>query len=237
MRLSCHAIELTVKAEIDTPAATDIDLVAKSALAGSEDAALYLGLVVGTDAVAVTKDDAATKTVTLAGKPGNFKVDVKEDKSGYEYRVLTLDEYKELEGNSSATELAWESASFKMEGATTKGKEISATTTAPTLKVTWSWVDPAAAPAEVEGYVEYLGTSWWIAKSESEKFADDAVLGTVTINGTEVDATLEEYDNGKWVVITWDAYVEAELDQTETTYEIKAVVDGVTYAVTHVYEG
>ena len=149
---SCD-VELTVEVEA-TSADTDIPLVAESALASATEASLYLGLVVGSeDPVAITKDAKATKTVTLTGKPGNFKVAVNSAGDGYEYRALTLDEYKALDGNSAATEIAWENVSFNLEGATTTGKEITATTTAPTVEVTWSWVDPAATPA-TPGFTE-----------------------------------------------------------------------------------
>jgi len=230
---SSHDIQLTVKAEVDSPKATDMPLVEKSAIATSSDAAIYLGLVVDTEtAVAVSKDQAATKTVTIAGTPANFKTAVKADKSGYEYRALTLDEYKAANSSYTGTDLPWNKSTLKVEGSATKSKAISADTTAPALKVTWSWKDPSA---EVTGHVEYTDNSWWIAKSASEKFSDSAVLGDVTINGTKVNASLQSYDGGKWVVVTWANYVAAGLDQSETQYEIKAVVDGTTYVVNHTY--
>lgn len=147
---SSHNIDLTIKAEVKDAAATDIPLVAQSAISTATAASLYLGLVVGTgdseSKTAIAADTAATKTVTIAGTAGNFKIAAKADKSGYEYRVLTLDEYKALDGNSAATALPWESESFKLEGETTEDKAITAATTAPKINVTWSWVDPDAAP-------------------------------------------------------------------------------------------
>lgn len=141
---SSHGIELTIKAEAQS-ADTDIPLVAKDAIANAEEASLYLGLVVGTNAAdAINTDNAVTKTVTVAGSPSNFKVDVKSDKSGYEYRPLTLTEYQALDGNSSKTEIEWANETFNIEGAVTSGKEITDTTTAPAVKVTWSWADPDA---------------------------------------------------------------------------------------------
>lgn len=141
---SSHGIELTIKAEVQSED-SDIPLVAKEAITSAEDASLYLGLVVGSDVVgAINKDNAVTKTVTVAGSPSNFKVDVKSDKSGYEYRPLTLAEYQALDGNSSKTEIEWASETFNLEGAVTSGKEITDTTSAPAVKVTWSWADPNA---------------------------------------------------------------------------------------------
>ena len=106
---SSHDIALTVTAEaVATDGGTDIPLVAQTALATATDASLYLGLVVGSGEgqtkTAVASDAAASKTVTLAGTAANYKVAAKADKSGYEYRVLTLEEYKGLEGNSGKTQ-------------------------------------------------------------------------------------------------------------------------------------
>lgn len=148
---SSHAIDLTVSVSA-SQAATDIPLVEKTALSDATDASLYLGLKVGSaDAIAVSTETAATKTVSIAGTPANFKVAVKSDNSGYEYRALTLAEYQALDGNSSKTQDdydgTWANTSFNLEGAVTTDKAITSTTTAPTLTVTWSWVDPTANAA------------------------------------------------------------------------------------------
>ena len=148
---SSHAIDLTVSVSA-SQAATDIPLVEKTALSDATDASLYLGLKVGSaDAIAVSTETAATKTVSIAGTPANFKVAVKSDNSGYEYRALTLAEYQALDGNSSKTQDdydgTWANTSFNLEGAVTTDKAITDTTSAPTLTVTWSWVDPTANAA------------------------------------------------------------------------------------------
>lgn len=147
---SSHAIALTVTAEaVASEGGKDIPLAEKDDLEDATAAALYLGLVVGTDdAVAIT-DTAATKTVTLNGTAANFKIAVKNDKSGYEYRVLTEEEW--LAANTGKTsddfEKSWASTDFSVEGATTEDLAIASDTTAPKLKVTWSWVDPTAGPS------------------------------------------------------------------------------------------
>lgn len=198
---SSHSIELTVKAEVES-AATDIALAEKDELAASENAALYLGLIVGAeDAVAVNTETAVTKTVTLAGKEENFKVDVNADKSGYEYRVLTLDEYKAIAGNESATEIAWESTTFKVEGATTTGKEITDSTTAPTLKVTWSWVDPTAAPGFTADTYTYTAGSELVANVNLPEDASAVSIVAYKVAGSEswtpfTEGTDYTYANG-----------------------------------------
>lgn len=145
---SSHAISLTVKAEATT-ATTDVPLVAKSAIEDAEAASLYLGLIVGSETpVALSGTTAATKTVSIAGSSDNFKTAV--ESGAYVYRALTLDEYKALDGNSAKTQddydATWAKTTFQLEGAVTADKAITSTTTAPTVKVTWSWVDPSATP-------------------------------------------------------------------------------------------
>lgn len=161
---SSHSIDLTVKAEVENPATTDIPLVAENALAGATDASLYLGLVVGSETPeAITTTSAAEIEVTLPGNADNFKVAAKADKSGYEYRVLTLDEYKALDAaNASATELPWQKTTFNLEGATTTDKAITDTTTAPQVKVTWSWTDPTGAvePSISGAVADENGVDW-----------------------------------------------------------------------------
>lgn len=143
---SSHKINLTVKAEAISEA-TDIALAEEADLATATDAALYLGLIVGSEEAApVLKETAATTTIEVAGTPANFKVDATADKKGYEYRVLTLEEYKAIDGNAAKEALEWAETTFKLEGAVNH-KDITATTTAPKVKVTWSWVDPEATPA------------------------------------------------------------------------------------------
>lgn len=229
---SSHNINLTVKAEA-VNADTDIPLVAEDAIATAENASLYLGLAVGDDAgVAIDKDAAASKTITVAGKPGNFKVAVKADKTGYEYRALTLDEYQEID--SSATELPWESQKFKLEGAVTKDKEIASSTTAPQVKVTWSWEDPSAT---VPGGLFYDSSTndWWLGTTDSAGFASGIILGDVTVNGQPIDGTVTDFGGEDWVVIKWSDYVDAGYDQDETEYDFTAVVNGTTYTFHYTY--
>lgn len=152
---SSHDIDLTVEATAvatTTEGKVDIPLVAKDAYKTAADPSLYLGLVVGEeDAVAIVSETPASQTVTVAGTEANFKIAVKGDKSGYEYRELTLAEYQALDGNSSKTQDdfddSWEKTLITLEGGVTTGKAITADTTAPSVKVTWSWVDPTANAA------------------------------------------------------------------------------------------
>ena len=184
---SSHAIELTVKAEAVT-AATDIPLVAKDAIATATEASLYLGLIVNAEAaVAVTADTAAAKTVTVAGTPANFKVAATADKSGYEYRELTLAEYQALDGNSGKTQndldATWQRATFKLEGSTTTDKAITSATTAPSVKVTWSWVDPTANAAPSIATTTYNDVNLGSAEGEDVTIPVDLGRGTLAATG------------------------------------------------------
>lgn len=147
---SSHAIKLTVTAAVAS-ADTDIPLVEKDAYESADEASLYLGLIVGDeDPVAISSTTAATQTVDIAGTKDNFKIAVTSDKKGYEYRVLTYDEWKEIEANAGKSEdefkATWKNADFQLEGGVTTGKSITSATTAPEVTVTWSWADPEATP-------------------------------------------------------------------------------------------
>lgn len=156
---SSHKVNLTVTATATT-AATDIPLVAESALSTADSASLYLGLLVGTKsdtntAQAIT-ETAATKTVELDGVEGNFMIAV--DNGAYVYRVKSPTEwagadnigdgktYADATAAETAFNATWANTTFNLEGAVTSGKAITATTTAPSIAVTWSWTDPTAAP-------------------------------------------------------------------------------------------
>lgn len=185
---SSHTIDLTVKAEVVSEE-TDIPLVTKDDLATVTDASLYLGLIVNSDAgVAVTKDAAAAKTVTVNGTDANFKVAAKADKTGYEYRELTLAEYQALDGNSGKTQddldASWQRATFKLEGSTTTDKAITSTTTAPGVKVTWSWVDPNANVAPSIATTTYNNVN--LGSAEGGDVAVQVDLGTGTLAATGI---------------------------------------------------
>ncbi len=217
---SSHKIDLTVKAEVAEAKTTDIPLVAKSALADASAASLYLGLVVGSgdgSTKEITADAAASKTVEIAGTAGNFKIAVKTTGEGesavktYEYRALTLDEYKALDGNSSKTQAdydaTWANTTFNLEGAVTTTKAITSTTTAPKIKVTWSWVDPDATPT-----IALVGESYSRANTANKFTLTN--IGSLTITGIKAymaDGTeADPFASGSWSV---------NADKTELTVD------------------
>lgn len=209
---SSHKINLTVKAEAISDA-TDIALAEEADLATATDAALYLGLIVGSEEAApVLKETAATTTIEVAGTPANFKVDATADKKGYEYRVLTLEEYKAIDGNAAKEALEWAETTFKLEGAVNH-KDITATTTAPKVKVTWSWTDPAAAPVMTV-------TAGGVITITNLKEGQDVATVSIASSDSSIPATTATAQNfatfvkssdGKTITVTlgqeWSAYL------------------------------
>ncbi len=245
---SSHAINLTVTAEaVATEGGTDIPLVKQSDLASATDASLYLGLIVGEDDEAISAeiaaDKAATTTVSLAGTPDNFKIAATSDKTAYEYRVLTLAEYQALDGNSSKTQddfdETWKSTTFAIEGEATSGKAITSTTTAPKLKVTWSWVDPeASTPATIELLTGGDGTTY-VAAAPSGGFTDTIEASKITsVKANNVDVTAKASVGRNMIIVSWpdiktaldiSSFGDIESGKLDMVY----VYDGTTYKGTY----
>lgn len=228
---SSHDIDLTVSVTASS-AETDIPLVAQSALATAENASLYLGLKVDTEAaVAITTSTAATKEVTINGTPGNFKIAVNSGKTGYEYRVMTLDEYKAIEGNGSATALPWDSAEFQLEGEVTEDLKITSATTAPTVAVTWSWEDPTAAPATVDVTVknkgDYTGADTTVTMTVGSTAVNPTAVDGYTFGGYYTDAELSTAFEGNVAADTTTLYAKwTENDIAPSLTPTEGTTDG-----------
>ena len=238
---SSHSIDLTVKAEA-VAGANDIPLVANDEIDDATEASLYLGLKVGSEAaVAVDEETAATKTVSIAGSEDNFKIFAKADKSGYEYRALTLEEYKALDGNSAKTQddydATWKTSTFQLEGAVTEEKEITSTTSAPSIKVTWSWVDPSAGPQ-----LTIAAAKGWITLSNLTSSANISTL-FVARDGESVNLrenTLVDWDVSEWsetnggtcICKLQSAWAESEDWQNKTCTVTATLTDGSTITKT-----
>jgi len=215
---SSYDIDLTVSVTAST-AATDIPLVAQAALEDASEASLYLGLKVDSEAaVAVTTSAAASKTVRIAGTPGNFKIAYNSDK-GYEYRVLTLAEYKAKEGNENATELAWSSSEFSLEGEVTTEKKITSTTTAPTVSVTWSWTDPSAEPEVVTPSITTTTATATSGNDTEIVFVGTAEdIADIKFNTTSVMNKVEITDGKITVLSSWTDAWSAGMSRELTVY-------------------
>lgn len=176
---SSVAIDLTVKAEVDSKD-TDIAL-ANSAdeVASAESALLYLGLKTGSD-TEVVKTTGASKTVQIDGVESNFEVKSAAG-GGYEYAVI-----------SNPGE--WKKTTIGLTGKC-NNKDIASDVTAPAVKVTWSWVDPSAAPAEAAPSITDSNTTYNV--TEGSPVNVNVSLGAGTLAATQI--TSVEFVNGAGV--------------------------------------
>jgi hypothetical protein len=241
---SSHKIKLTVKAEA-VASTKDIPLIAKTAVADAEDAGLYLGLIVGSeDPVALSATAAATKSVEIAGTSANFKVAAKSDNSGYEYRALTLEEFKTKTNNASAQQsdydATWARTTFKIEGAATSGKEIAADTTAPSIKVTWSYEDPDAATAVTVDLIKNSSNVSFIAGEFADAVEgnlDASKITSVKANGVDV-TEFASIGRNTLILLPWTDVKTAlnitSMSDISNTLEVVYVYDGNTYKGTYV---
>ncbi len=156
-------VTLTVEVEA-SKADTDIKLVDTAPTDAVTDAELYLALVIGSSETAVKAGDKISKTVTIAGKDSNFETVVSDGK--YVYAP------KENET------LTWNTEAFSLKGAVSEASAEGLT--APTLTVTWSYVDPAAVPANEAPS---------IANDAVSVAAGNAATVTVDLGSGELGAT------------------------------------------------
>ena len=108
------------------------------------DPELYLALVVGSDATVLEAGKTASKTVTLAGIDSNFETKYISTSGKYEYSLKSTDLTN------------WNSSSFYLTGVASKASAENVT--APTLTVTWSYSDPAAAATNADPTISNITT-------------------------------------------------------------------------------
>jgi len=125
-------VKLKVDVEV-VSADTDITLVDSAPANTVTEPQLYLALKVGSETKVVKKGEKVSAEVTIAGVPGNFKTTV--DNGEYVYSAIE---------STDSGFTAWNTSKISMTGAASKASAEGLT--APTLKVTWSWADPAATP-------------------------------------------------------------------------------------------
>ncbi|SHI69693.1 hypothetical protein [Pseudobutyrivibrio xylanivorans] len=234
---SSFDIDLTVTAEAEaSTGGKDIPLVEKTAIGTATAAALNLGLIIDTGVEATTSttdilsDAPVTKKITLAGNADNYFITV--ESGEYVYRARTYDEYKALDENGSKTEDdyedTWKSMTFAVEGSATSGKAIADGTTAPTLKVTWSWVDPTAGPSITTktatakaGVNTDIAFSGVIADISDIKLDTTSVKSKTTITDgkiTVLSSWTDKWTSGQKRVLTVE-FVGGKTDTVEITKE------------------
>lgn len=181
-------VKLTVDVEVES-AATDIELVdAAPALTGEDmvtDPQLYLALKVDDTTKAVKSTEKVSIETTIEGKDSNFETVV--ESNNYVYKAKTGDS------------ITWNEAEIQMSGVASKASAEGLT--APTLKVTWKYEDPAETPATPS-----------IALSGTYSRANDAIefnisnVGDLTIDGIKgylADGETEisgSFASGSWSI-------------------------------------
>lgn len=248
---SSHAISLTVKAEVSSPATTDIPLVGADEIATADAASLYLGLKVGAEEpVAISATTAAETTVTVAGTAANYKTAWNGTANKYEYRPLTLAEYQEKVGDNTKTQEdydgTWATSQFQLEGAVTTTKDIEDETTAPSIKVTWSWVDPDAEPAaptytDKTGAVVVNSGVFYVGTSSSAGFSDVTAedVDSVTINGKSLTAeqlNIQSNATGTWIGVPAASITAVGEDHSwasGTTWEFVVIIGTDRYTASY----
>lgn len=133
--------DVTLTVDVETTAGTKDIAFATSATPSATTAELYLGLKVGntTETVGASKK---TVTKTVAGSPSNFEIAVKNNAYVYQEK---------------ADATTWKAMNISMTGAVSK-KDIASDTTAPTVKVTWSYDKAADGATADTDAVEYTST-------------------------------------------------------------------------------
>lgn len=128
---SCN-VAVTVAVEAEQNSAKDLALA--SSATTSKDNPLYLAVNVGSTAQALTSSSTDVKKV-IAGNPDNFEITYTED-GGYAYTTK-----KEA--------IDWKALQFNVTGAVDKTAVVESDTTAPTVKVTWSYAKAVEADGNV----------------------------------------------------------------------------------------
>ena len=181
-------VKLTVEVEVES-AATDITLVdAAPALTGEDavtDPQLYLALKVDDTTKAVKSSEKVSIETTIEGKDGNFET--KYENGAYVYKAKTGDS------------ITWNEAEIQMSGVASKASAEGLT--APTLKVTWKYEDPAETPATPS--ISLSGT--YSRANENIEF-DLSNIGDLTISGIKgylADGETEisgSFASGSWSI-------------------------------------
>ncbi|WP_026650977.1 hypothetical protein [Butyrivibrio proteoclasticus] len=206
-------LTVTMKA---TGADTDINLIGKDAVATSTTAGLYLGGTVGTVEQAIPKTDAGvTWIIKVPGNDTNYHVVVKEGTGGaktYDYEIKT----------TGLT--AWKAVDIAVSGAVTDGIAVTATTTAPSVAVTWAFTD---VPTDESG-VAYTANAKTVDKSDITY----TTMAACSVNEGKAFIRLVSGQNADASKIT-----SVTVDGTAATYEVTqtgaVVVNGVSDSAAH----
>jgi uncharacterized Zn ribbon protein len=179
--LSQSSVDVNLIVEVETEAAgeKDIPLVDEAPnLTAEGDPALYLALKVDDTTKALKSGEKVKIETTIAGKNGNFET-VYED-GNYVYKPKTGDD------------ITWNEATIQMSGVVSKSSAEGIT--APTVKVTWKWVDPEAnaAPSITLASVtaaENTDAVWTYSLGNGDDAA--TAISKITYNGADATSAFD----------------------------------------------
>lgn len=185
-------LSVSVEAEASgTTGKTDITLVDTAPVLTGDDAdtepKLYLALKVGDTTKAVKAGEKVTIDSTIEGKASNFDIVVKDGAYVYEAKTGTEE-----------SPITWNEETIQVSGVVSNASADGLS--APTLKVTWKYEDPAETPAAVFSAGTAAGSVKYTASKVTEvtsimmtnQYGEfDAVHG---VSGVYADATVATAD-------------------------------------------
>lgn len=208
---SSFAIDLTVEVTAEhNNEATDLKLLSANAVNvnPAPEAGLYLGLKVGEDAT------AADAKPILYGTPAKTTISVDGIDTNFTVSWNQAEGYHNVEKDTLST---WKHGQFQIEGVATRGKDITDDTSAPSIKVTWSWKKYGGA--DPLNQVKISGSDIYVRVISS--VIDSEKLTLVKVNG----ATVSDYT----VNATTGVIKLAGLAPEEGKYKVEVTYDGVEY--------
>ena len=220
---STSAVKVTVAAKFTSSGAHDIPIGTEmpskfvSGTSTKGKASLYMGLKVGSEAAKALKLNEEVKTtVDVEGKADNFELTYNSGTSKYEF-------------GEKAGATGWNEVGFGFEGGCTYADASDGTDeyTAPTINVTYSWVDTGAKEASLQ-LIKNQNNGNLVHVFESD--APTGEITALTINGIN---RLGQYTNGNVSYADGRFIVKAacvtsfSLEEGATT--IVATIDGKEY--------
>ena len=232
---SSHPIEVSATAMASVGEGDTMIALVESA-EDLEDAtvpSLYLGIKVDNgiddpDEKAISTEGATAKA-TIAGYADNFEVNSKADGT-YEFVLVEEPDNDE-----------WKKASISMTGAV-KAVDDVGDVVAPSVAVTWSYVDPDASVAMTDFNWSSTGQYFYFAIPGVDQVDMTKVTSLKAKQGAVVnDATssAQKSSSGGYITVTWTAIKQGltwpNADNPDAEIDFEVTYDGVVYTATYGY--
>lgn len=211
-------IDLTVTAQVVSANTTDVTLVsAETDVTGNTAPKLFLGLQVsnnGTETTTAITSTGATKTVSMNGVEANYEETYNSVSNNY---TMTM-----VSGNALQ---AWKEATVCLTGKINNAP-VTENTTAPTVKVTWSWTDPSEAAADA---APSIATLTYTAVQDSA-LTVPVSLGSGDAKATGVETVAYINKSGAEVELTKDT--DYRFDEVNSAVVIKKATVNAFFSAT-----